>query len=78
MAARWITDRSAVLEEAMEQRMVTDVALLADHASGGPRHSQQALHMLLFELQGHKNHRNCPGTSPDVPQPTVARRDATR
>jgi hypothetical protein len=43
-----------LLEEAMEQRMVTDVALSAYHAPGGPSHRQQALHMLLFDGRGIK------------------------
>src|SRR5207244_6252654 len=37
------------LEETMQQLMVPDVALVAYHASGCPRHGQQALDMLLLD-----------------------------
>jgi hypothetical protein len=42
------------LEEALEQCLVTNVPLSAYHAPGGPRHGQQALHMLLFDCRGIK------------------------
>ena len=40
------------LEEALEQRIVADVALSTAHTSSGPPHAQQALHMRLFDCRG--------------------------
>src|SRR5215470_11894294 len=43
-----------LLEKALQQRIITDIALSAYYAFSCPRHGQQPAHMLLFDSRGIK------------------------
>ena len=79
-----------LLEEALQQRMVTDVALAAYHASGCPCHAQQPADILLFDNRGIKiieiiqarhpmslGPQTCAEMRPDKASPPVTRICAT-